>query len=112
MPRLFFAPSALADLQGIGDTISADDPIAAGRFIEKVKKICGLIADQPHIGRVRNEISDIDRREIRSFPVGRYVVFYCSTKRGVEVLYVIHGARDLKTALVGSGVIVEDESIV
>ena len=32
---------------------------------------------------------------VRSFPVGKYVVFYLATEDGIKVIQVIHGARDI-----------------
>ena len=46
----------------------------------------------PLIGRARPELL-ID---LRSLPFGRYVIFYLPRKRGIEVVRVLHGARDLK----------------
>jgi len=33
---------------------------------------------------------------LRSFPIGKYVIFYVPRSRGIEVVRVLHGARDLK----------------
>ena len=33
--------------------------------------------------------------ELRSFPYGRYVVFFFSLPDGIDVLRVLHGARDI-----------------
>jgi len=32
---------------------------------------------------------------LRSFPVGSYVIFYRPMENGVEIVRVLHGARDL-----------------
>jgi toxin ParE1/3/4 len=46
----------------------------------------------PNMGRSREEIA----RNLRSFPVGNYVVFYRIIEEGIEVLRVLHGSRDIK----------------
>jgi len=33
--------------------------------------------------------------DLRSFPVGRYVIYYRSLPNGVEIVRVLHSARDL-----------------
>jgi toxin ParE1/3/4 len=33
---------------------------------------------------------------LRSFPVGNYVVFYRIVPEGIELVRVLHGARDLR----------------
>lgn len=91
MPRLTFAPSALADLDGIADHIGQDNPDAAGRFVRKIKETCRLIAGRPLMGRARNDLLP----ELRSFPVGNYLLFYDVTSGGVEIVRVVHGSRDL-----------------
>jgi toxin ParE1/3/4 len=44
------------------------------------------------MGRERPELL----ADLRSFPVGRYVIFYLPRPHGIEVVRVLHGARDLK----------------
>ena len=46
---------------------------------------------KPGIGRARPEL----RPDLRSFAVGRYVIFYRATREGIEVVRVIHGMRDI-----------------
>jgi len=43
------------------------------------------------MGRLRDELAD----GLRSFPVGRYVIFYRPIPKGIEIVRVLHGARDL-----------------
>lgn len=58
-----------------------------------------LLADNPRIGRRRSELMP----EMRSFTVGRYVIFYGLADDGVEIIGVIHGARDIENTAVLSG---------
>jgi toxin ParE1/3/4 len=55
-----------------------------------------LVATQPHIGRARPELAP----ELRSVPEGRYVMFYRPLPDGVEIVRVLHGARDLDSVFV------------
>jgi toxin ParE1/3/4 len=34
---------------------------------------------------------------IRGYPIERYVVLYRTTDAGVEIVHVLHGARDIET---------------
>lgn len=43
------------------------------------------------MGRLRGELAT----GLRSFPVGRYVIFYRALSNGIEIVRVLHGARDL-----------------
>lgn len=50
-----------------------------------------VLADHPEMGRAREELAIA----LRSFPVGNYVIFYRTVKETVQVIRVLHGARDL-----------------
>jgi toxin ParE1/3/4 len=43
------------------------------------------------MGRVRDELVP----SLRSFPVGKYVIFYRPIENGIEIARILHGARDL-----------------
>lgn len=45
----------------------------------------------PSIGRLHDELAE----NLRSFPVGRYVIFYLPLLDGIEIVRVLHSARDL-----------------
>jgi toxin ParE1/3/4 len=47
----------------------------------------------PAMGRVRDEIDS----KLRSFSVGKYLIFYVALPDGVEIVRVLHGARDIET---------------
>ncbi len=49
------------------------------------------MATQPMMGRARDELA----LGVRSFPFGRYVVFYVPLDDGIDVVRVLHGARDI-----------------
>ena len=50
-----------------------------------------LVAGQPLLGRLCPELAP----NLRSFPVGNYVIFYRPIDNGIEVARVLHGARDI-----------------
>ena len=91
MSRVIVSPQAEEDLFEIAFHIAQDNPKAAGSLLERIERICALIAASPEIGRRRKEFGP----ELRSFPVDRYLVFYRPVRGGVEIARVLHGARDL-----------------
>lgn len=91
MSRVRFTPTAEADLDGICAYIAERDPDAALRLVRSVRQRCRILGEQPRIGRLRPEYG-LDRRAIA---IGRYVVFYRLHDDEVEILRVVHGARDL-----------------
>lgn len=80
----------------IWDYIADDSEANADRFISTVDAKFVSLAAQPHMGRARPELP---RENLRSFPVGRYVILYRLLPDGIEVVRVLHGARDFDTSL-------------
>ena len=94
MRRLTFLETAKDDLASIASHIAeaSDSAVAAESFVAKIVAECGRIARLPGtLGRSRPEI----RADLRSFPFGRYVVFFRYQTDGFEVVNVLHSARDL-----------------
>jgi toxin ParE1/3/4 len=79
------------DLIEIGLYIAADDPAAADRWLELVDQKCQLLATMPQLGRDRTDLVS----NLRSLPVGNYIIFYKPVKEGIVVIRVLHGARDI-----------------
>lgn len=46
------------------------------------------------MGRAREELA----ADLRSFPFGRYVIFYAPVEGGIDVVRVLHSARDVDAA--------------
>jgi toxin ParE1/3/4 len=82
--------AASADLEEIWLFIAQDDPDAADHFIRTVVSRFPKLASMPYVGRHREELS----ARLRSFPVGSYVIFYRPRDDGIEVVRILHGARD------------------
>ena len=52
-----------------------------------------MLTQNPLAGRERREL----RRDLRSFPVSSYVVFYVALADGIEVVRVMHGRQEIGT---------------
>jgi toxin ParE1/3/4 len=86
---------AEADLEDIWFFIATEsgNPEIADRFIDNLTERFLLLAENPHIGRKRDE--DLVPG-LRSFPVGRYVIFYTvEPNEDVLIVRVIPGDRDI-----------------
>jgi toxin ParE1/3/4 len=99
MPVIVKRPRARTDLVEIWNYIADDSEAQADTFLDTIDRKLALLADQPNIGRVRRELGD----EIRSFPLGRYTIFYVAIPSGIEVVRVLHGARDLDAIFQSDG---------
>jgi toxin ParE1/3/4 len=91
MSRVRLSIEASRDLEEIEGYISQDNPDAAARLILLVREKCELLSEQPGIGRDRSDV----RSGLRGFPIGNYVIFYQPANDGIEVIRVLHGARDI-----------------
>lgn len=97
MPQLRFAQKAEDDVAEIGRYIAKSSPANAARFVARLQRLCRVLADHPFLGRARDDLI----RGVRSIPFGRYVIFYrpLSLADGVEIIRIIHGARDIQREL-------------
>lgn len=93
MPRLLQTPQARRDLLEIWVYVAENSVEAADRLIETINEQCDTLAQFPQMGRRRQELSP----GLQSFVVGSYVVFYRALDDGIDVVRVLHGARDLGT---------------
>jgi toxin ParE1/3/4 len=90
MKQLRVSPAARTDLDDIWFYFARNDVSAADKFIHAIVSRFPKLAAMPQLGRRREELSP----RLRSFPVGRYVIFYRPLENGIEIARVLHGARD------------------
>jgi len=95
MARFRLLPAAIADLAEIRDYIDEHNAAAAAALLDRIENRCGFFAQHPNAGRDRSEV----RPRLRSFVVGRYVAFYRLADNGIEIVRVLHGARDIDEIL-------------
>ena len=91
MPRVLTKPEADNDLVDIWLYIANDSPNNADRFIDRMREKFSSLAEAPQIGTRRDEL----RTGLRSQPVGTYLIFYFPLDDGIEIVRVLHGARDI-----------------
>jgi toxin ParE1/3/4 len=101
-PRILRRPRAKADLIEHYAFIAGDKAAPADRFLRVAESSFQLLARMPTIGTAW-ESPDPRLAGVRVYPLPRgfrnYRVFYRPLPDGVEVLAVLHGARDLGAAL-------------
>ena len=91
MSEIFRRPDAEADLDDLWLFIAQDDPVYADRFIDRIADTCNLLGENPLMGRSRPELAP----DLRSFPVGSYLIFYQPLDDGIEIIRIISAARDV-----------------
>jgi toxin ParE1/3/4 len=63
----------------------------ADRLIDAITDRFHLLASHPYVGRLREDL----RPELRSFPVGQFIVIYSIDEADVLILHVLHSHRDI-----------------
>ena len=91
MLAIVLTPRANADLGEIWMFIAADNPAQADDFIDLIDAKFQNLSRQPGLGRRREELV----AGLRSFPVGCYVIFYLQVQDCLQIVRILHGARDL-----------------
>ncbi len=91
MPQVLQTPRARADLVEILIYIGQNNPSAADRFAGLIDQKCQLLAEFPLLGPACDELAV----GLRYFTAGNYVIFYKPTELGIQVIRILHGARDL-----------------
>jgi plasmid stabilization system protein ParE len=88
--RLRWSKRAEADLVGIDDYISADDPVAAARWIDKLTERARKAALLPYAGRV---VPEFRMEALREVLVRAYRIVYRIRGNEVQVITVFEGHR-------------------
>jgi len=92
MSLLRISPRATADLLEIWSYIADDSAASADAFIDKLYETIQTLGRQPGLGRRREELAP----GIQSFPYGRYILFYRVVPSAIEIVRVLHSARDIE----------------
>jgi toxin ParE1/3/4 len=91
MSRPWFSPSSKRDLLGILENIGRDKPGAAPQHVDRLEAECWMLAENSAIGTARPDLLP----NLRSWSVGNYFIFFRPSSDGIEVVRVVHGARDV-----------------
>jgi plasmid stabilization system protein ParE len=91
--KVFLTQAALADLRDIGHWIALDDPERAVTFVRELGDKCLGLAGNPFLYPSAPEIGVGVRKRRHQ----RYLILYRIERDRVEILHVVHGARDYRT---------------
>ena len=64
---------------------------AADGLINRIGEVFEMLLQNPLAGRARPEL----RQDLRSFPVGNYVIFYTPVSDGIKIVRVMSGRQDI-----------------
>ena len=101
MSAYVIAPIARADLDEIWNYYAVDleNIDAADRVRDELFVGMRKVAKSPGIGHLRHDLAD---EPLHFWSVRSYLIIYRSEKRLIEVVRVLHAARDVRAILGGS----------
>jgi toxin ParE1/3/4 len=85
------------DLVAIANSLDAENPALAVRFLDAAEETFGFLADHPGAGGVC-DFRDGRAAGARVWTIKgfrNHLVFYRPSAGGIDILRVVHGARDL-----------------
>jgi toxin ParE1/3/4 len=94
--RVVISEAAYADLLDIGRAIARDSPGRAFSFVDELHERCKGLSTMAQAFPL---LPGWEERGVRRRPFGDYLIFYRISVREVQVLRVLHGARDYERVL-------------
>ena len=95
--RIVWRRTAEQDVVEASVYIADDNPSAAARFMDAVDETVQSLVKLPGTGRPREfdnpALAGMRSRLVKDFE--NYIIFYRPTEVGIEVLRLLHGARDI-----------------
>lgn len=91
MPLITQRHRARIDMAERWEYIAENSEFQADAVVDRINAKLKLLAQRPELGRTRPELM----ASLRSFPFERYVIFYSQIPDGIDVVPVLHGARDI-----------------
>jgi len=96
--QVYCTPQARTDLVEIACLIARDKTSAAMRFLDAAEVTFKALARSPELGS-RGEFRSAHLAEMRRWRVQgfeNYLIFYRSVAGGIQVIRILHGARDIE----------------
>ena len=88
--------AALGDLEQLVDFLADEDSGLAIRFVKAAEATFAALSEHPNLGSTHQsklpELSGLQVWPVRKFR--NILIFYRTTVDGIEVVRVLHGARD------------------
>ena len=92
MKQCFYSRRAKRDFEEILNYYGEIDPDSALDFVTRLQLMCDQLANLPEMGRKRDDLA----KGLRSFPVGKYLIFYHLVKGDIEIARVLRGSRNIE----------------
>jgi toxin ParE1/3/4 len=90
------AAEAETDQETIAEYIARDSVTTALKFVHELREKCLALAEAP---RGYPLVPRYERHGIRRRPFGSYLIFYRVGAQVIDVVHILHGARDYERLL-------------
>lgn len=94
--RFVLTPAARDDLTEISAYIRQDSIEAARRVRAELREAMARLAQSPLMGHLREDLTDTP---VRFWSVYSYVIVYDPDTQPLQVIRILHGARDVRRIL-------------
>lgn len=95
MSRFRISLRAKQDLEEIADYLGERNPPAALKVLDMIFDRVAVLATQPLLGEVRDDLPG----HPRVLCSGNYLILYQPASDGVDIARIVHAARDVKSLL-------------
>lgn len=89
--KVIFTRAARQDLADIARYISSDNPGRARSYVEQLRSACLEIGQMPNAFEL---VEDANLPELRRRIFAPYLIFYRVEGTGINLVRILHGARD------------------
>jgi toxin ParE1/3/4 len=79
------------DYEEIWQYVAQDNSFAADQLIQEFEHRLALLVRMPQMGRLEEDLAP----RLRSVSVGSYLLYYIPIENGIQLVRVLHGARDI-----------------
>jgi toxin ParE1/3/4 len=94
--KVIVTPQAEHDLDEIGAYIARDNRKAAVRILTVIRTRLRRLRKFPRAGQA---LGLLDHPDLRRIVFGNYLIVHALSRDAVIIVRILHGARDLETAL-------------
>jgi toxin ParE1/3/4 len=92
MNPYLLAPAAQRDLRTLQAYMAQEHIQVARRVLAEIRAACARLADHPHLGHPREDLTD---QPVCFWLVRTYDIIYRPETRPLEIVRIVHSARDL-----------------
>jgi plasmid stabilization system protein ParE len=98
--KVVVSAAAEQDLREIGEFVARDSPSQAARVVNAIADRAQQLAEAPEAFQL---VPRYEHFGMRRRPYKNYLIFYRVAANAVEVVRILHGARDYEHILFGPG---------